>query len=131
LIRALRYLWASPNSLLGVLLLPLAWPGGRVRWHAGTLEAHGGALRWALGPWAEALTLGHVILARNGDQLRQWRYHERRHVRQYEYWGPFFLPAYLGLCLWCLARRRHPYRQHPFELDAGLGARRGFGPDRD
>lgn len=121
MIRPLRYLWAAPNSLAGLLLVPLAvLPGGRIRRHRGTLEASGGALRWALGPWAEAITLGHVILARDARRLDRWRAHERGHVRQYETWGPLFIPVYLTLGGWCLLRRRHPYRDNPLELEAGL-----------
>jgi hypothetical protein len=121
---SIRYLWAAPNSLLGLLLIPLALAGGQVRRHHGILEASGGALKWALGPWIEALTLGHVILAKDELRLRHWRDHERRHVLQYERWGPFFLPLYLFLGIWCWLRGRHPYGQHPFELDAGLVHRR-------
>lgn len=118
--RLLRVLWASPNSLIGLLLLPLALGGGRIRRRDGTLEACGGGLKWALGPFAEAITLGHVILARDARQLDRWRAHERRHVRQYERWGPAFLPAYFLGSVWCLLRGRHPYRDNPFEIDAGL-----------
>jgi hypothetical protein len=123
-LKTLAYLWAGPNSLLGLTLLPLALAGGRVRQHRGTLEASGGALRWALGPWAEAITLGHVILARNARQMDRWRAHERRHVRQYERWGPLFLPAYALFGMVCLLRGRSPYREHPFEMDAGPPVRR-------
>ena len=28
--------------------------------------------------------------------LNETRAHERVHVRQYEHWGPLFIPAYLG-----------------------------------
>ena len=120
MIHPLRYLWAAPNSLIGLLLLPLALGGGRIRRRDGTLEACGGGLKWALGPFAEAITLGHVILARNPRHLDYWREHERRHVRQYERWGPLFLPAYILLAGWCLISGKHPYRDHPLELEAGL-----------
>jgi hypothetical protein len=58
LIRLARYLWASPNTVLGLLLVTPALAGGRLRLMDGTLEACGGGLKWMLGPWAEALTLG-------------------------------------------------------------------------
>lgn len=115
-----RYLWAAPNTLIGLLVLPLALAGGVIRRRDGVIEAHGGGLKWALGPFAEAVTLGHVILARNAHHLDRWRAHERRHVRQYERWGPAFLPAYFLCGAWCLLRGRHPYRDNPFEIDAGL-----------
>lgn len=114
------YLWAAPNSLLGLLLIPLALAGGRVRSCRGTLEACGGGLKWLLGPYAEAVTLGHVILAKHPHSLNRWRAHERRHVRQNEIWGPLFIPAYLLSSVWCLLRGRRPYRDNPFERQAGL-----------
>lgn len=124
MIRLLRYLWAAPNSLIGLLLLPLALAGGHIRRRDGTLEACGGGLKWALGPFAEAITLGHVILARNPRHLDRWRAHERRHVGQYERWGPAFLPAYFLAGAWCLLRGRRPYRDNPFEIEAGLQSTR-------
>jgi hypothetical protein len=40
------------------------------------------------------------------------------HVRQYERWGPLFVPAYLvsSLVLWL--RGRDPYWDNPFEVEA-------------
>jgi hypothetical protein len=120
LIRLLLYLWAAPNSLLGLLLVPLALAGGQVRRCRGTLEASGGGLKWLLRPFAEAITLGHVILARRTATLDRWRAHERRHVRQYEVWGPLFIPAYVVASLWCWLRGRRPYLDNPFERQACL-----------
>jgi len=120
LIRLTRYLWASPNTLLGLMGMLFALAGGHMERKAGVLEAWGGPLRWALGPWADVITLGHVILARDRDLLDRWRRHEHIHVRQYERWGPFFLPVYVLLGVWCWGTGRHPYRDHPFEREAGL-----------
>jgi len=117
LIRLLAYLWASPNSLIGLLL---AVAGSRRQWRRGVLESTGGWLPRLLGHKIEAITLGHVILACHADALDHWRDHERRHVRQYERLGPLFLPAYFGLALYVALRGRHPYRDHPLERQAGL-----------
>ncbi len=46
---------------------------------------------------AAAITFGHTVLARTQADLDASRSHERIHVRQYERWGLFFIPAYL-LC---------------------------------
>jgi hypothetical protein len=46
------------------------------------------------------------------------RSHEQVHVRQYEQWGPLFLPAYLASSLWQLACGRHCYRDNWFERQA-------------
>ena len=61
------------------------------------------------------MTLGHVVLGRNARALEVTRAHERVHVRQYESWGPFFLPAYFLAGAYALAMGRHPYFDNRFE----------------
>lgn len=117
MIRLLAYLWASPNSLLGLLL---TLGPGRWRLHRGVLEVSGAWFPRLCGHAVEAVTLGHVVLARHDAALETWREHERRHVRQYEWLGPLFLPAYFGLAFYTALRGRHPYRDHPLEQAAGL-----------
>lgn len=121
----LAYLWASPNTFLGLVAVALAiCSGGKARWIRGTVEAHGGfATRFLSGyvPWirhAGAMTLGHVILGRDQDCLDYSRDHEHVHVRQYERWGPLMLPAYLGSSLFLYFRGFDPYRDNPFEVEA-------------
>jgi hypothetical protein len=65
-----------------------------------------------------AMTLGHVILAVDRSTLAQLRAHERVHVRQYERWGPLFVPAYFLSSLVQLLRGRNPYRENHFERQA-------------
>jgi hypothetical protein len=69
------------------------------------------------------MTLGHVILGRDTAALAATREHERVHVRQYERWGPLFIPAYLGCSLYLWLRRRDPYYDNPFEVEAYEGDR--------
>jgi len=64
------------------------------------------------------MTLGHSILGRNRDALAIARDHEQVHVRQYECWGPLFIPAYLGCSGLMWIRGRDPYRDNPFEVEA-------------
>lgn len=119
------YLWAAPNSLIGLGLAVLArLTGGGMAVHTGVLEAHGGWVRALLGhaPFvgggASAITFGHVVLAQNADLLAITRTHERVHVAQYARWGPAFLPAYLLAGAWQRLRGRDPYRDNPFEVEA-------------
>lgn len=117
--RGLRLLWASPNSVLGLLLGALLLPlGARGRVVDGVLEIAGSGWapkhRW---PFA-AITLGHVIVGTHRVELQRLRAHEQVHVRQSERWGPFFLPAYLLAGGWQWVRGRHPYRDNPFEVQA-------------
>ena len=64
------------------------------------------------------MTLGHVILGQNAQCLERSRRHEQVHVRQYERWGPLFLPAYFLLSLGLWLRRRDAYYENPFEVEA-------------
>ncbi|MFZ5831211.1 MAG: hypothetical protein ACOY3P_14060 [Planctomycetota bacterium] len=123
--RLLFYLWASPATLLGLLPLPLVWlQGGKVHLVRGVIEIQGGIVTWLLGrrfPWiagCAAMTLGHVVWGRDQLCLDGSREHEHVHVRQYERWGPFFLPAYLLASVWVAIRGRHPYFDNPFEREA-------------
>ena len=122
--RAAAYAWASPNSALGLIAgLLVLLLGGRARVVSGTAEFHGGVLgRFvASHPGSlrlSAVTLGHVILGVSAPRLDALRAHERVHVRQYERWGPFFLPAYALSSLRQLAHGRHWYRDNAFERQA-------------
>jgi hypothetical protein len=72
-------------------------------------------------PWfgpAAAMTLGHVILGRDAECLASCREHEHVHVRQYERWGAFFIPAYLGASVYCWLRGYDAYFDNPFEREA-------------
>jgi hypothetical protein len=119
-----RYAWAAPNSVVGLVASTLALRGGRIGLVDGCLEAHGPLLNWSLRHLTllpggiAAITLGHVILARDAAAMRATRCHERVHVRQYEQWGPFFVPAYFAASLWAMVTGRHPYIDNWFEMDA-------------
>ena len=67
---------------------------------------------------ARGMTLGHVIIGVAGPTLESIRLHEWVHVRQYERWGPLFIPAYLisSALLWVAGR--NPYWENPFEKEA-------------
>ena len=130
----LRYVWALPNTALGLTFAPLAWLGrGGVRFVDGVIEIEGGGVRWLLRNatpigGAMALTLGHVVLGQSRAALDVSREHERVHVRQYERWGPFFLPAYFAGSAIAAIRGGHFYRDNPFEREAyGIVQ---SGPDR-
>lgn len=118
------YLWAAPNSLAGLLLAAIACSvGASVRWIDGTLEVAGGRLmRWFARPQHLlpfcAITFGHVILGLDHALLARVRAHEQVHVRQYERWGPLFIPLYLGSSLLEALRGRDPYRANHFERQA-------------
>ncbi|HEX2030445.1 MAG TPA: hypothetical protein VHL78_03455 [Actinomycetota bacterium] len=114
LLRAVAYLWALPNTLLGLLVGLLSFQCPR---RAGGLLVFDGPPRGSL--WVirlfrrSAVTLGHVVLS-NRPLEGALLAHERHHVWQYERLGPLYLPVYL--LVWVFTG----YRRHPFELAATL-----------
>ncbi|MEM7456257.1 MAG: hypothetical protein AAF456_18060 [Planctomycetota bacterium] len=124
LIRALKIIWVSPNTLIGLLVgvTGLAF-GGRCQVRRGCIEFYGGLVKMLLrmsftGAGTMAMTLGHTIIGQTDASLDIARNHEHVHVRQYETWGPLFIPAYLFMSLWMWLKGKDPYRDNPFEVEA-------------
>src|SRR5262245_13808731 len=103
------YLWALPNTLVGICFLPFTLlSGGCVRFERGAMELYGGFPAWFLRKCcggAGSMTLGHVILSRDRAMLNYTRDHEHVHVFQYMVWGPFFLPIYGMSSLICKLKK--------------------------
>jgi hypothetical protein len=124
LLRVLGVIWASPYTLVGLLVGVVGLcSGGRGRIRGRVIEFYGGGVSWLLtrlsrGKFIMAFTLGHTVLGQTDAALDLSRQHELVHVRQYERWGPLMGPAYLGcaLVLWLTGRR--PYEDNPFERGA-------------
>jgi hypothetical protein len=124
-IQPVLYLWAGPASLIGLAVIPIALlQGGRVRIVRGVVEAHGGIITRMLRaglPWVgsgAAIMFGHVVWGCDETCLDMSREHERVHVRQYERWGPLFIPLYLAFAAIAAAKGLDPYRDNPFEREA-------------
>jgi len=119
----MKIAWASPCSLVGLLLgFVILLLGGRAR-YGGAIEfclresvANCGTIERSL-PY-RAITFGHIIIAITAEELECIRAHELVHVQQYERWGIFFFPAYLGSSLWQLIRGRRVYWDNYFEVQA-------------
>ena len=123
--RALRYVWAFPNTLVGLSFLPLVlFTGGRVQLIDGVLELHGRLVSTVLRHCvplrggASAITFGHVVLGCDARTLAATRDHERVHVRQCEVWGPAFIPAYLLAGVGSLLAGSGAYDGNYFERQA-------------
>lgn len=114
LLRVLAYLWAAPNTLLGLVLGLLAFQ--RPRSARGILIFDGpvrGTL-WVIRLFRRsAVTYGHVVLSNTRLEGRLLD-HELHHVWQYERLGPLYIPLYL--LIWVFTG----YRRHPFEEAARL-----------
>jgi hypothetical protein len=116
LLEALGFLWAMPNTLLGLVLGALTFQSPRI---------HGGVIVFDRGPrgvtWLlramnrTAMTLGFVIISAAPVEGRLLA-HERHHVRQSMLWGPMFVPVYLTLAI------PFGYRRHPMERAARRAA---------
>jgi hypothetical protein len=122
--RVVFYLWALPNSLIGLVIGTLPLLGERhFKVRRGTLGIYGPAMNRLLvhAPipgGAIAITLGHVILAADKTSFESSFEHEWIHVRQYEWWGPFFIPAYLLNSGWHWLRGDGSYFENAFEKQA-------------
>jgi hypothetical protein len=118
----LKYLWASPASLLGALLAVSLRPiGARAVLRSGVVEvtlppASHGARRRSL-PFA-AITLGHFVVAASPQDQASLRAHERVHVAQFERWGALFLLAYPAESGRQFVLGRRPYLDNCFEVEA-------------
>ena len=84
----LRYLWALPVTLIGMLVVVMARSsGGSVQKVDGVLESAGGwparILRrgFPFSGAVAAITLGHVVVGVSLDALSATRAHERAHVQ--------------------------------------------------
>ena len=122
--RLIAYAWAAPNTLLGLAAgLVILCLGGRLLFVAGVAEFHGGGLgrlvaRLPVRVGFGAMTLGHVVLGIDWTTLCALRAHEHAHVRQYEQWGLFFLPAYALSSLWQVVNGRSAHASNFFERQA-------------
>ena len=114
LFRLLAYVWAFPNTLIGLVVGALAFQRPRVT--QGILVFDGpvrGSL-WVVRAFRRAaITYGHVVVSNRRLEGRLL-VHELHHVRQYERLGPLYLPLYV--LIWVFTG----YRRHPFEEAARL-----------
>ena len=112
-----RYMWALPNTLLGLLLGLLSFRLPRADGGILLFEGSPRGFLWILSRMRrQAVTFGHVVLS--AAPLRgTLRRHELAHVGQYERFGPAFIPVYVGL--WLV----RGYRRHPLELAASRAER--------
>ncbi len=120
--RFIRYFWAFPLTFFGVLPAFLVWAfRGRICLHSGAIEVFGPFADYVLQrkPFNfAAVTIGHIIIARDADCCARTRTHEREHVRQGERWGVLFPFAYCGAGFWQTLLGRRFYWDNPFEIAA-------------
>jgi hypothetical protein len=113
-LRVIAYVWASPNTLLGLLFGLFSFQ--RPRRDSGILvfDSNIRGFIWLIGAFNRAaVTFGHVVLS-NRRVEGSLKKHELHHVRQYERLGFLYIPLYL--LIWIFTG----YRKHPFEEAARL-----------
>lgn len=124
LLKSAQILWASPWTLLGLLVGIVGSPfSGKIVFYRGTVGCYGRGVavllrRVPITGGARAITLGHAILACDRLALISTHPHELVHVRQYERWGPFFVPAYMICGVWLWWNNGDAYWDNPFEKEA-------------
>jgi hypothetical protein len=115
LLRGLGYVWASPNTLLGLVLGLLCFERPRITNGIVAFDGRPRGFLWVLGTVLRkaGITFGHIVLC---DRVLEGRLliHELHHVRQYERLGPLYIPLYV--VIWVFMG----YRAHPFERAARL-----------
>jgi hypothetical protein len=77
-----------------------------------------------------AQTLGRYVFAR-GPISDHTLAHECEHIRQWDRFGPLFLPLYFGSSTVAMFRGRRPYWDNRFEAAARTQADRESADDRD
>ncbi len=126
----MRFLWPLPITLFGAVLgIIVMTCGGTFRREGIALEGSGGpaaGILWLFNPRSriEAITLGHVIIARDAAVANALRSHEHAHVRQYERWGLVFPLVYLAAGAWARMHGGCAYRDNCFEREARAAAAR-------
>ena len=117
----LGYIWALPNTLIGLALLATWYFPRSVAWRDGCLEVIPRRLLIG-GPWVGAQTWGWVIFSRDTNQESRGdlMVHERVHVVQAFIGGPFFMLAYAVHFLYRRATMEYhrAYRGIIFEVQA-------------
>jgi len=98
--RYIAFIWVLPITLLGFgVAMIIRLSGGQIIKHGSAWEATDGKasqMLWLFNPWIniDAITIGHIIIARDEEVAKRLRAHEHAHVRQYERWGVLFPFAY-------------------------------------
>ena len=124
MLAALRYAWAAPATLAGLLVaLPAFAAGARARVIDGVIEVTGGRVERLVAALPRrcrfcAITFGHLVVCTDECTAAAVRAHEHVHVRQYERWGVFFFPLYVASSVAQVIRGRHPYLDNAFEREA-------------
>ena len=121
----LGFVWTLPNTVLGLVAGALTFQRPRAVEGALVFDRGPRGLTAAMRAFDRAaMTVGYVIVSSEpveGTLLR----HEVEHIRQYERWGPFFIPLYLAASGWALACGQDPYIDNPFEREA-MNPRGGY-----
>ena len=112
--RWLRVTWAAPWSLFGLLISVFFRRRVVTR---GVVLAEGAGWPRRLGWRYRAITFGHVVLCVD-EADQELLDHELVHVRQYERWGPLFVPVYLIASAIARLRGGRAYADNRFEVAA-------------
>lgn len=136
--RSLRHAWrALPGDLMGLMVMR----GCGIRTSSRIVDAGDVSAVLVENPDigryfdvqmmpVQAQTLGRCVFAR-GPIPEHTLEHEIEHIRQWQRFGPFYLPLYFASSGVALLRGRRPYWDNRFEVAARLRADRNLAPRPD
>ena len=110
------YVWALPNTLVGLLLGALTFQRPRLHGGAIVFDREPRGITWLMPRLHRtAMTIGFVVLSARPLEGRLL-VHEQHHIEQFKRLGPLFGPVYFGLAV------VYGYRRHPMERSARRAA---------
>lgn len=116
ILRFISYIWALPNTLLGLILFFFIYGPKSLKWNKGVLE---GTCKRMIPWWTNVVgqTWGWLVVYRSTPYLGLEN-HERQHVVQGMVLGPLFLVIYPIASLIALIQGKNGYRDNWFEKNA-------------
>jgi hypothetical protein len=114
--RAAGFVWALPNTVVGLALGAFTFQRPRIHGGAIVFDREPRGITWIMPRLNRtAMTVGFVVLSAEPLEGRLLA-HEQHHIEQFMRLGPLFGPVYFGLAI------VYGYHRHPMERAARRAA---------